>query len=358
MDEKMRKELQNTVKIPRNVEEKMQDSYRQIYQGVVQMKPAEHRGIPGWAKAAAAAVCIMFAGTTVLVSNPALAKDLPIIGNIFERMIEARDANPYGYKNTVAYDKINENAQPATGIAENNGVEISVSDAYCDGYNLYFTLSVRTESEDINAADTVGLEKIDEESGTSTPFWVEINGEPVGLNSNFTKSENGLFVGIAEIDKYTLKDRVFPEQFQVTAGIDSVTGMYPGDTSKVPAVIVGEWNLAFDVTKDESKNKVFDTQAESNGFAVKKVVQTPSNLHIDFVVPAEWVEQNPEIIVLDADGNAVQKWGAMLTDQEDGSQLLEYTLEQSDSNSYTIQVIDKNNSQEELIVLEEFQIML
>lgn len=357
MDEKMRKELQNTVKIPRNVEEKMQDSYRQIYQGVVQMKPAEHRRIPGWAKAAAAAVCIMFAGTTVLVSNPALAKDLPIIGNIFERMIEAREANPYGNKDTVAYDKIKENAQPASDIAESNGVEIGVSEAYCDGYSLYFTLSVCTEDEALNAAETVLLERMTED-GSLQPYWVEINGEFVGLNSGFTKSEDGLFVGVAVIEKYYLKDKEFPEQMNVTVGVDSVTGSYYGDTSKAPVTIEGEWNLAFDVTKDESSNKVIDVSAESNGFAVKKVVQTPSNFHIDFVVPAEWVEQNPEIIVLDANGNAVQKWGATMVDQEDGSQLREYTLEQSDSNSYTIQVIDKNNSQEELIVLEEFQITL
>ncbi len=50
MEEKMKKNLQEQVEIPADVEDKMQDAYRQIYQGVVEMKPAAKRRFSAWAK--------------------------------------------------------------------------------------------------------------------------------------------------------------------------------------------------------------------------------------------------------------------------------------------------------------------
>lgn len=92
---------------------------------------------------------------------------------------------------------------------------------------------------------------------------------------------------------------------------------------------------------------------------VEKIVQTPSNLHIDFVIPQEWVEQNPEIQVIDEDGNFVEKWGGKIEEREDGSQMREYTLEYSGSRNYTIRVVDKNNSsQDELSIITEIPITL
>ena len=94
IEERMKKKLQNQIEIPKCVEDKMQDAYQQIYQGRVRMKPQVKKRIPKWAKAAVAATCVIFAGGVVLVSNPALARDLPLIGNVFDRMEEAREADP------------------------------------------------------------------------------------------------------------------------------------------------------------------------------------------------------------------------------------------------------------------------
>ena len=116
MEEKMKKNLQEQVEIPADVEDKMQDAYRQIYQGVVEMKPAAKRRFSAWAKVAAAAVCVVAAGSVILVSNPTLAKDLPLIGNIFGEMVKARDAEPYGYKDTTAYQNLKEKQKPTEQV--------------------------------------------------------------------------------------------------------------------------------------------------------------------------------------------------------------------------------------------------
>lgn len=354
-EERMKKDLQNQVEIPENVEEKMQDAYRQVYQGVVRMKPAEKKRIPTWAKTAAAAVCVLFAGSMVLMGNPAMAKDLPLIGNIFDRMTEARDAHPYGYKDRVAYENIKEAAQTiegASGTAVSSGLEIGISDVYCDGYDVYFTMSVRSEDGKLGEAENLFVGK-----NMELPE-LKINGEVVGFNSHFSKTENGAFAGIVNIGRESLTEQVFSEQLHAEMSIGYVTPVYPGENSDTAKAIEGEWKLAFDIAKDESANEVFNVQAAGSEFAVEKVVRTPGNLHIDLIVPGEWVAKNPDIRVLDADGNDVQKISRADVEREDGCQLWEYRLQYSDSASYTIQVIDKNNPEEGYPMIEEIQVAL
>ncbi len=365
MEEKMKKNLQEQVEIPADVEDKMQDAYRQIYQGVVEMKPATKRRFSAWAKAAAAAVCVVAAGSVVLVSNPTLAKDLPLIGNIFDEMVKARDAEPYGYKDTMAYQNIKENAQQIQTeqmTAVDQGIKLEVTDAYCDGYDLYFTLGVQDEEGVLGTADGIQLGRAYETESLKNRMSFEvikINGTYIGANMNIKDIGGGTYVGVIHIDKSFLPEKSFAEKFLVELDVDMVESANYGDTSKAPKAVAGEWNLSFEVAKDESKNQVFDVQAEDQGFVVEKIVQTPSNLHIDFVIPQEWVEQNPEIQVIDEDGNLVEKWNGEIEEREDGSQMREYTLEYSGSRNYTIRVVDKNNSsQDELSIITEIPITL
>ena len=362
MEEKMKKNLQEQVEIPADVEDKMQDAYRQIYQGVVEMKPAAKRRFSAWAKVAAAVVCVVAAGSVVLVSNPTLAKDLPLIGNIFDEMVKARDAEPYGYKDTTAYQNIKENAQQIQTeqmTAVDQGIKLEVTDAYCDGYDLYFTLGVQDEEGILGTADGIRLGRAYETTEGMGPEVIKIDGTYVGANMNIRDIGDGTYVGVIHIDKSFLPEKSFAEKFLVELDVDMVESANYGDTSKAPKAVAGEWNLSFEVAKDESKNQVFDVQAEDQGFAVEKIVQTPSNLHVDFVIPQEWVEQNPEIQVIDQNGNLVEKWNGKTEEREDGSQMREYTLEYSGSRNYTIRVVDKNSSsQEELSIITEIPITL
>ena len=361
MEEKMKKNLQEQVEIPADVEDKMQDAYRQIYQGVVEMKPAAKRRFSAWAKVAAA-VCVVAAGSVVLVSNPTLAKDLPLIGNIFDEMVKARDAETYGYKDTTAYQNIKENAQQIQTeqmTAVDQGIKLEVTDAYCDGYDLYFTLGVQDEEGVLGTADEIRLGSAYETTEGMSPEVIKIDGTYIGANMNIRDIGDGTYVGVIHIDKSFLPEKSFAEKFLVELDVDMVESANYGDTSKAPKVVAGEWNLSFEVAKDESKNQVFDVQAEDQGFVVEKIVQTPSNLHIDFVIPQEWVEQNPEIQVIDENGAFVEKWNGKIEEREDGSQMREYTLEYSGSRNYTIRVVDKNNSsQEELSIITEIPITL
>ena len=151
-EEKMKQDLKKDLEIPEIVEQKIQDAYKEIGQGKLRMKKPDNRNQKRkkvWTAAAAAVAVIAISGT-VLYSNPVLAKNIPVIGDVFAKMQENRAKDPYAGKDKTAYEKIEDhsvNVQTPGSEAEDNGVTVTVSDAYCDGYEMYFTMTATTDNE-------------------------------------------------------------------------------------------------------------------------------------------------------------------------------------------------------------------
>lgn len=158
--EKMREEIQ----IPDLVNDKLNESYEKIRQDEVKMKMKQtgllknrnrfYRSLT----AAAAAACTIAALSGIFYMNPALAQDIPILGNVFGRLQEVRENSEYPDKDKTAYENISEHSEPvqeAGNTAENEIGTMTVSDAYCDGYDMYFTLSLRVEDEELKTAGYV-----------------------------------------------------------------------------------------------------------------------------------------------------------------------------------------------------------
>ena len=80
--------------------------------------------------------------------------------------------------------------------AEQDGVVISVSDVYCDGYILYYTTTLQTDREELMSADGIILEKKDGE-----PYDIKINGTHMSeVIRPFEKSADGTYVAAQQID--------------------------------------------------------------------------------------------------------------------------------------------------------------
>lgn len=65
--------------------------------------------------------------------------------------------------------------------AENNGVTVTVSDAYCDGYEMYFTMTATTDNNQVNQKDYLLPEKRQQ---------VYVNGEETGAELSLKKAED------------------------------------------------------------------------------------------------------------------------------------------------------------------------
>ena len=137
---KMKKDLKKDLEIPEVVEQKIQNAYKEIGQGKVRMKKQDNgkqKSRKVWVAAAVAVIAVSGSG---LYANPVLAKNIPVIGNVFVKMQENRVKDLYAGKDKTAYGMIEDNSvnvQNPGAEAEDNGVTVMVSDAYCDGYEMY-----------------------------------------------------------------------------------------------------------------------------------------------------------------------------------------------------------------------------
>lgn len=368
------KALKKEIEIPDKVKNSLDMVYDKIRKDEVQMKhPAKHRKKQRMYKRfgiAAAAACLAFAFSGVLYMNPSLAKDIPILGDVFGRLQEIKEGSINPDKDTTAYVNIQKNSEPIQSDSENGitntaadqGITMSVKDAYCDGYDLYFTFSLRVEDAELKEADNIEVMRFEE--GDSIPFtaWLTINGEQAYTETSISpaKSEDGVYVMLARVHSRDLKSGQFPEDMTVELNADAVAGHKTGQSETNESMfkgfkfVEGSWKLNFKPSMDTSQNKSTQLNAEDNGFIIKEAVQTPSNMHMTVYLPAEYASKNPGLVLTDEAGNKVGIESAKIKEQGDGSQLQQIIFDHSDAAQFTLQVLDKNADPDEngnLIVL-------
>lgn len=384
-DMELKEALQNDIEIPDIVNNRMEDMYEKIRSGEVHMKriggggsrKRMNRGLG----IAAAAACLVIVLSGVFYANPALAKDIPILGDVFGRLQKMHERNPYPDKDKTAYSNIEKHSKPVvtepeeeiTNVAEDQGITISVTDAYCDGLDLYFTLSIRTEDAELNTADRLDLLTYEEGDPVSFWSWVTVDGKEAYTTTTLTgnKSEDGVFVSLMRIPVSYLDGGEFTEDTVVEINADAIGAHRSGeeqdstlenfdkvDFSRLGfKTVKGSWDLKFKATMDTSQNREAEPNAENNGFIVKKVIQTPSNMHIEYYLPEEYAVRNPDVILTDTNGNRIyQEFGSRTEESETGGQIQEMVFDHSDATQFILQVIDKNAGLDEngnMIVLAE-----
>lgn len=310
------------------------------------------------AAAAACAVVIGAAGA----ANPAMAKDLfsSTIGKLIENRQGTKDE-----KETKIYEKIAEGsltAQEETAkhqdknyntSADVNGVNVSISDIYCDGYIVYYTAVLKTDNEELNQADFISAGK-----GSDT---VTVNGiEPGGVRMSFEKASDGTFVKSGEIDLMDIGKDTDEESFadedtlEVECAMENLIG-YKDDkwdengeymsTGKVD----GEWKMSFPVTVDRSANVTYQINKEDNGVKVCDVVKTKAGLVLtvetpDFAKkPYNDPYNDPDLAVVDTDGNCLQwLYGGIYKQNDDGTAIYKIMVLYENQTDLTFEVTNKN----------------
>ena len=323
-EEKMKKELKKNLEIPDVVEQKIQDAYKEIGQGSVTMKKLNNgnqKKRKAWT-AAAAAVAVIAVSGSVFYANPVLAKNIPVIGK-------------------TAYGKIADNSESVQNPgseAESNGVTVTISDAYCDGYEMYFTMTATTDNDQVNQKDYLLPEKSQR---------VYVNGEETGAELSLEKTEDGSFVGLGHISAGWLADKTFKDLSTVDIKFTELYAKVENQPEPATYVegenlITGQWNLEFTVDTDTNLLNTYEVNTENNGFTVSKIVKAPASTYLYLEVPEEY--ENVQMILTDADGNKLEKFGGTTTDPENGMYEIQLQFEQTDTNQIHVQVIDMDQS--------------
>jgi len=216
-----------------------------------------------FSKVAAAILAVMaLTGFALNAFMPVFARSLPFVGNAFafiqDRLHTGGAYSNYAFK---IGDKVTD-----------NGLTITMSEAYCDGVNLYVSFIVESET----AFDTWTTDEyIKGQLNYNGTMYIEsAEGQKVlndfgltGLEGKFTDAFT--FVGVKS---FSLTGDTFPDKFMLDMKINSVSLI----TGKADTEYVkGDWHFAPSIKINSEKVVTYEINKEANGHTIDKVVVTP-----------------------------------------------------------------------------------
>ena len=322
----------------------------------------------GKAVAAAAAACAVVIGA-VGFTNPALADVVysNTIGKLIENKIGTKDENEANLYKTVAENSItaeeevakSQSADDYNTSAEAEGINVSISDIYCDGYVVYYTAVLQTDNEELKQADFITAEKGGEE--------LTVNGNQAGgVMMGFEKASDGSYVKSGEIDLLGFgsdgdtEDYSKADSLEIKYVITNLTGYKDDEWDdngdyESKASVDGDWTLKFPVTVDRSANVTYDINKEDNGVKLCNVVKTKAGLVLtietpDFTqAPYNDPYNDPDMSVVDENGNALQWFtGGISQENEDGSAVYKIMVLYEDQTNLSLEVTSRDEEQREI----------
>lgn len=279
-----------------------------------------------WIKAAVVAGVVTAGGSVFCYNNPAIASKIPVIGNIFEQVEEDVTYSGDYAKKEVLNDTKNTEAkvdkkQTQDGVytAKSQGITITASEVYCDGYSVYLTAKVESEKG--------GFENIPEyytrRFGGKTSQLISTNGTwevndfgketfPSSLDFEGKTVDDHTFMGMIKLDlkQYSEEDGTLKLNLS-DLWYDDEDAM---DTESIEPAnrIAGEWKLTvpYSVDKEQCK-EVLVNKKNKDGYGIQKVFVSPYQVIVFSETPyttlspdtytkeefeSVWGEKNKELI--------------------------------------------------------------
>ncbi len=329
-----------------------------------------------WMKAAGVAAACVIAIGGAAAANPVLAKEL--FSDVFGKLIQNAQGEKYEKEDTEMFTKIGENAvaiqsevegrqdegQSQAGesyvtTVEQNGVTLSISDVYCDGYVLYYTATLQSADEGLSQADGIVIDAKDGRSSQIALEGIDMEGYST---RPFEKSEDGTYVSVQQIDLMNPTDMECKsvdlklgekQSIVVDWSIWNLIGHKWDQWDEqgeymLTGRVDGEWHLRFPVTIDRAANETFDIGKEENGITVKSGTKTKAGLVVEVELPDFRQEpyndpyNDPYMGICDSEGNFLQ-WMNQRTDlHEDGTSVMQIMVLYDGQKDLTFQVTNKN----------------
>lgn len=279
------KELQKDVEVPENVVSKFHETLQEVEmmeRGRISKKSRKTKLSTG-VKAASAAAAAVIVGGTICLTNPALAAKMPVIGGIFEKV-----ESDVSYSGDFSNKMVLSNQQGQGKLtAESNGVKITATESYCDGYSLFITAKIQMEKGEFSKIPFYATQRFGETysqlmmmsvSGKMGDVEIE-NGKTVEIQGK--AMDNNTFEGMIKLDK---KD-VDVKDGKAVITLDSIEYDTEGEEENI---VEGNWELVipYTVDKESSKEYMIDKTTES-GVKIHKVFVSPYQVVVFSEVPSK-----------------------------------------------------------------------
>ena len=225
----------NDIKIPDNINEITKIAIN---------KGKKHKKSNKYRKTMIASVASLGVILTLGINNPSLAYNIPVLGDIFDKI-------NYALKNKESFK---DNISDINSSSEYNGLTITIDKAIYDGNNVYIDYIIKTEEpfKETIYANTLHEYEIDKDSGEMIYYFnqyypeFKINGvKPNGYGADTPR--------VKYVDEYTLKGSAM-YNFDVINQVKSDTidfemefGLYSNDVDENGnfKMLDGKWAFQF-----------------------------------------------------------------------------------------------------------------
>ena len=278
------KHLQNNNEVPPIVMEKLEHTL-----DTLPSCAGRHRHSHIWKTCAAAAACMILAGSAICFANPALAAKLPLIGKIFAE-IEETVTFPGNYSSKASELSTAEKEKPKT-LSDNSdevplytisadGITITASEIYCDGLSVFLTAQISHEQG--------GFSRIPEhytgKNSTAANIYLcgtwqtENMSEPQEFTNTFLEgsaADDNTFIGMLKLNLPDFSQKNSILNLNITGfGWDEVTMIDAEDISESHH-IESQWNLNIPFNIDADTTKEIQIDQSAKGYTLEKIFVSP-----------------------------------------------------------------------------------
>lgn len=201
-------------------------------------------------------------------SNPALASEIPLLGNLFQNVSTKSGDFPTNLNGYGAVQNVGKLA-----VTDNSDWKLLATEAYSDGDAAQIGLELSAPAETLSRFNFLTVDREDEEY----PCDATVNGEKAEVDtvSTFTR-EGEKLIGAARIT--VPESQRNAEKLTVSLTLRGLKGELAenGEHSNIFEDIPGQFILEFPVVVDREHKVEFTCEAEDNGARVLAVKATPA----------------------------------------------------------------------------------
>ena len=222
-----------------------------------------------------AAIAVLLFGLGVFL--PAQARDLPLVGNVFSYLQDSLDI--MGMYSAYAYQ---------TGvIATSNDIDVTLSEVYCDGENLYVAYIVKSEKfSEMLCSGKYSRDQLIYSSKSYISYdsvKKELN-ETIGVAGLEGRFEDERTFAGAET--YFFNDEAFPSDFKLNITLGSI-GLIG---SEGEFTVKGEWHFCVDVQSNLNDVATYEIYKENNKHTIDTVIISPIMVTVHTSYPDKYRE--------------------------------------------------------------------
>ena len=251
-----------------------------------------------WGKMAVAVAAVVVLCGMVMVSNPAMASQLPFVGNIFQKVEkDVIYSGDYSKKDTLHVSSDEE----ACYSGEDKGIKLTFSEVYSDGFSIYTTVKLESDKYDLTKA---GLTKDGRQSiNLATSFGVNCEAGPYDYDLLLDGKNQGkhAFVGMMKFDKANNS----AEKGVVNVSIKNIYIELDGGED---AFIEGNWKFKIPYKTDGGKSKEIAVGKKiTDGLKIEKLFVSPYQLVVFSDIAEGRLDKNAAAYaIFDQDGKVIE----------------------------------------------------